>query len=291
MRATLIVNPCASSVMEERLRAVEQVLSRIVELETLETTGRGHASELAQGATGDLVLAYGGDGLFNEVINGLDGSRPVGFLPGGRTSVLSRALGFPRDPVAAAGRVALDRTRRISLGRANGRRFGFSAGIGVGAEAVRRVDAMGRTPDGRRPGDLTFARVVMGCLLRTWGPDLEIAGHGRVAMVFVSNDAVFSCAGAAPVRLSPTARFELGLDFAAPRRVNRRAVLRLGPRVVLGRGLGGAAVVTGHDLDRIEVTCDRPRALQVDGEDLGDVESVVFEAERDALSVLAPSIV
>ena len=47
------------------------------------------------------------------------------FIPGGGTSVLPRALGLPRDPVEAARRVAAGRTRRISLGRANGRRFGF----------------------------------------------------------------------------------------------------------------------------------------------------------------------
>ena len=42
----------------------------------------------------------------------------------------------------------------------------------------------------------------------------------------------------------------------------------------------------GHDLDRIEIVCDGPLPLQADGEDLGDVEEVVFEAERDAVSVL-----
>ena len=42
----------------------------------------------------------------------------------------------------------------------------------------------------------------------------------------------------------------------------------------------------GHDLDRIEVRCDRPLPLQADGEDLGDVEVATFEAERDALDVL-----
>ena len=38
-----------------------------------------------------------------------------------------------------------------------------------------------------------------------------------------------------------------------------------------------------HDADRIEIVCDRPMPLQVDGEDLGDVERSDFEAERDAV--------
>ncbi len=41
-----------------------------------------------------------------------------------------------------------------------------------------------------------------------------------------------------------------------------------------------------HDADRLEIACDRPLALQVDGEDLGDIEHAVLEAERDAITVL-----
>ncbi len=108
-------------------------------------------------------------------------------------------------------------------------------------------------------------------------------------MAFVSNDAVFSCAGRVPVRLSPEARFELGLDLVAPVRVDPGALVRLVPRLALGRGLAGArGVLFGHDLDRIEIRCDRPRPLQADGEDLGDVVEAVFEAERGAVSVLVP---
>ena len=81
----------------------------------------------------------------------------LGFVPGGGTSVLPRALGLPRDPIAAAYALAAGRERRISLGRANGRRFGFAAGVGLDAELVRRMDARGRDDEGRRPGDLTFA--------------------------------------------------------------------------------------------------------------------------------------
>ena len=57
--------------------------------------------------------------------------------------------------------------------------------------------------------------------------------------------------------------------------------------VLLGHGQENAPdILYGHDLDRLEVRCDRPLPLQVDGEDLGDVEHAVFEAERDAVAVL-----
>lgn len=289
MHVTLIVNPCSHRVKEERTRAVERELARTATVTTLLTERRGHASELVQQANADAIVVYGGDGLADEALNGATGMIPLGFLPGGHTNVLARALGLPRDPVASAAALAAGRTRRISLGRVNGRRFAFSAGIGVGAEAVRHVDALGRTADGRRASDLTFARVVAGRLLAGYDATLEIVGLGRAAMAFVSNHAVFSYAGLVPVRLSPEARFELGLDLVAPARVDLPTLARLAPRLALGRGLAGAGgVLSGHDLDRVEVHCDRPRPLQTDGEDLGDVQSAVFESERGAVSVLVP---
>src|SRR5919204_6084599 len=172
--AVLIVNPFASRVTEARLRAVEQELASTGHVRTVLTEHPLHASELAREATEvDAVFVFGGDGVANEVLNGLERDIPVGFLPGGGTSVLARALGLPRDPVAAARcvRDALehDRTRRISLGRVNGRRFAFSAGIGFAADLVRRVDGLGRRADGRRPGDLAYLREAAGLLARRRG--------------------------------------------------------------------------------------------------------------------------
>lgn len=291
MRATLIVNPYASSVTEERVRAVERALQAAWELEVVLTERRGHAIELAGAAEGDAILAFGGDGVFNEVLNGVDGTRPLGFLPGGRTNVLPRALGLPRDPVAAARQLALERNRRISLGRVNSRRFAFAAGIGLDSESVRRVDAMGRRDDGRRPGDLAFVRAVVGVVAASgWRlrDALEVDGGARAALIVVSNDAVFTYAGAVALRFCPEARFELGLDYAALASPGATQVARGFLRAARGRGLTGLpGAVTGHDVDRVEVVCDRPSALQADGEDLGDVERAVFECERNAVSVLA----
>ncbi len=289
MRVTLIVNPFASRVTEERVAAVERELSARWTVTTALTERRGHAVELARAAAGDAVVAFSGDGVFNEVLNGIERDLPVGFLPGGGANVLTRALGLPADPVEAARQLTAGRTRRISLGRVNGRRFGFSAGLGLDAEAVRRIDAMGRTPDGRRPGDLAFVwtllRIAAERGLR-WEPALEVEGLGRAALVFVSNCAEFTYAGPLALRFSPAARFELGLDVCAPERVGALSLAGYLARLAAGRGLAGArGVLHGHDLDRFEVVCDTPVALQADGEDLGDALLAVFEAERDAVAV------
>ena len=285
MRATLIVNPFASRVTEERVRAVEELLRPG---ETLLTERAGHATELAREAAGDVLYVFGGDGVVNEALNGLERDVPVGVIPGGHTNVLARALGLPRDPLAAARRLGRS-TRRISLGRVNGRRFAFASGIGVDAEAVREMETVRRVHEGRRPGDLQYARTIVTRLLRGYEPSLQVAGLGRCAILFVSNDAVFTYAGAMPLRFSPAARFELGLDVAAPERVTKGLLSRVVPRLVAGRGLAGMrGVLAAHDLDRLEVMCDRPLPLQADGEDLGDVTEAVFEAERAAISVFVP---
>jgi diacylglycerol kinase family enzyme len=280
---TLIVNPYASGVTEERVRAVEE---RLHPAQTMLTERRGHASELARAAEGDTLYVFGGDGVLNEALNGLDRDIPLGVIPGGHTNVLARALGLPRDPVEAAARIGRSQ-RRISLGRVNGRRFGFASGIGVDAEAVREMETVQRAREGRRPNDLQYARTVIARLLRGYEPVLELEGLGRAAILFVSNDAIYTYAGPLPLRFSADARFELGLDAAAPVRVTKRLLARVVPRLLAGSGLTPIrGVLSGHDLDRLEVRCDRPLPLQADGEDLGDVTEAVFEAERSAITVL-----
>jgi diacylglycerol kinase family enzyme len=88
-----------------------------------------------------------------------------------------------------------------------------------------------------------------------------------------------------PVHVAPEARFELGLDLLAPRKVSAASVPRLLLALATGRGRPRDAI-NGHDLDRIEIRCDSPQPLQVDGEDLGDVDAAIFEAEREAVIVL-----
>jgi diacylglycerol kinase family enzyme len=294
-RAVLIVNPYSTQVTGRRITQVESTLRAHAEVETKFTRAPGHATELAAEAAAarvDAIIVFSGDGTYNEALNGADGAVPFGFIPGGGTSVFPRALGLPRDPAEAAEAVgsalAQGRMRRISVGAVNGRRFSFSAGIGFDAEAVRRLNELGRDPGGARPGDVAFMRTIAKMILERrarWDPQLEIEGVGRAAFVLVAKGDPYSYAGAVPLRVTPAARFEDGIDFAAPQRVRPVDVPRLLMTLLRGSDRD-PRVLRGHDLDRIVVRCDRPLPLQADGEDLGDVEQAVFEAKRDAISVL-----
>jgi diacylglycerol kinase family enzyme len=287
----LIVNPWATGVDEKRLAAVRAVLPEDTELHM--TSAQGEATSLARDASGRVAALYvfGGDGTYNEVLNGIDATTPLGLIPGGGTSVLPRALGLPRDPVAAARWLGAEAgTRRISVASVNGRRFGFGAGIGLDAEIVRAVDLLGRRADGRRPGDMAFAWTSMRTLTRhrfRLEPALEVKDHGRAAFAIVSNSPAFSYAGPFALRVAGRASFDAGLDLVAPVRMRRRDLPRIARYAFAGVGETKADdVLYVHDADRLEVVCDRPMPLQADGEDLGDVEHAVFESEREAVTVL-----
>jgi len=293
-RAVLIVNPFATHVTEQAIAAVERALMRVAYVRTVRTEGPRHAVELAREADdADAVIVFSGDGGFNEALNGIErNDLPLGFVPGGGTSVLPRALGLPRDAVAAAEQLAdaleANRSRRISTGRVNDRRFAFGAGIGIDAEVVRRIDDRGRSPDGTRPGDLAFVSTFARLLVEHRGrlePMLEVEGFGRAAFVFVANVNVYSFLKAIAIKATPEAAFEQGLDFLAPVSVTPRTLPPL--LYALARGRPARNALRGHDLDRIGVKTDRPLPLQVDGEDLGDVTEAVFEAERGSISVLS----
>jgi diacylglycerol kinase family enzyme len=293
-RVVLIVNPYASAVDEQRIGIVERLLERHADVETVLTQHRGHAAELARDAArrADAIFVYSGDGGFNEAVNGAGADAPpLGCIPGGGTSVFPRVLGFGRDPIRATERLAdalaAGRTRRISVGRANGRRFLFSAGVRLDAELVRRIEAH-RSRAGR-PGDVAFVLTLAKLVAEHRGrfePLLEIDGVGRAAFAFVANADPYTYLGAIPLHLAPEARLELGLDLIAPAQVCARRIPRLLRYVFTGRRRP-AWVSAIHDADELHVRCERPLALQVDGEDIGDVTEAVFEAERDAISVLA----
>ena len=199
-----------------------------------------HATELArEHADAEAVYVFSGDGGFNEVLNGIDGDDAGRVHSRRRSQRAPAALGLPARSRPRRGALATGAPRRISLGRVNGRRFGFAAGIGLDAEAIRRIEARGRTEDGARAGNLVFAWELARLLAEHAGrfePALEILGRGRAAFALVANGDPYTYAGPVPLRVAPEARFELGIDLVAPRAVSPCAL----PRLLAYALLGGA---------------------------------------------------
>src|SRR5437660_6557280 len=148
-RMLIIVNPYATTVSDRLKNLVVYALRGRYDVHAVDTEARDHATDICRQAARegyDVVVAFGGDGTVNEAANGLAGSdTPLCCLPGGRANVYCRMLGIPTDVVDAAEhllRMADDwRPRRVDVGVVNGRRFVFSAGVGLDASVVERVDA------------------------------------------------------------------------------------------------------------------------------------------------------
>src|SRR5947209_10196585 len=123
MKVLLLVNASASAVTARGRVVIQKALSADHDVTTAETSRRGHASRLAQGAAADgvdVVVVLGGDGTLNEAANGLAGTATaLGVLPGGSTNVFARTIGLPNDPMEATGSLlsALSRgaIRRVGL--------------------------------------------------------------------------------------------------------------------------------------------------------------------------------
>src|SRR6516164_2933332 len=148
-RMLIIVNPYATTVSDRLKNLVVYALRGSYHVDAIDTEARDHATELTREAARegyDVVVAFGGDGTVNEAANGLVASdTPLFPLPGGRTNIYCRMLGIPTDVVDATEhllRIADDwRPRRVDLARVNDRWFTFSAGLGLDASVVERVDA------------------------------------------------------------------------------------------------------------------------------------------------------
>src|SRR5258705_3300172 len=147
-RMLVIVNPYASTVSDRLKTLVTFALQGRYEVDAIETEAQGHAIELCReaGHEGyDVVVAFGGDGTANEAANGLKGSgTPLTVLPGGRTNVLCKMLGIPGEIVDATEHLLRMADtwapRKIDVARVNERWFTFSAGLGLDASVVARVD-------------------------------------------------------------------------------------------------------------------------------------------------------
>jgi YegS/Rv2252/BmrU family lipid kinase len=304
MRAVLIVNPKATATTPRGRDVLARALASDLKLDVVETTHRGHAAEIAAEAVRDeldLVVTLGGDGTVNEAVNGLmtgTGTRPAyAVVPGGSANVFSRGLGLPEDPVEATSALLeslrAGRSRQISLGQVNGRYFSFCAGIGFDAEVTGIVE-------GRRRGG---ARSTPGLYVRSAvrhfydGSDrasLTSAIEGEspidgLQMVVVSNTSPWTYWGSRPLKPSPEASFETGLDIYAMRKMRLLPTLRALAQMAAAEGSGprGRAIARRHNLDSFLLTAPAPVALEVDGDYVGEFTRFELRSVPQALTVVA----
>jgi diacylglycerol kinase family enzyme len=300
-RLLLIVNPVARTYSKATLAVIEKALSADFKLEVAETKERGHASRLATQAVEDgvdLVVVFSGDGTVNEIVNALAGSETaIAALPGGATNVFVRALGLPLDAVEATGTLIAkaldDQAFKLSLGVADGRYFAVNCGAGVDAAAMRRIDA--RFPRTKAKFDrLAFRAVAWELLVGYAGrtADLELRvddGEPIPSLsVMVGRTDPYTYYKDRPVRMTPDATLDGGLDVLSVRKLRRRSVPRIAWQVFgSARHVHGRDIDYLHDASHVLVTSSRSFPVQVDGDSLGDHRRLEVGLAREVLWVVA----
>lgn len=305
MRALLVVNPKATATTARARDVLAHALASETKLDVVHTHSRGHAMQLARQAAVDgldLVVALGGDGTVNEVVNGLltdgpgSGVPALAVVPGGSTNVFARALGLPESPVEATGdlleALRVDRRRTLGLGLADDRWFTFCAGLGLDAAVVRRTDR--RRANGRRATPTLFVTEALREFFMTAErkrPPLTLTRPGaepeQLGLALVCNTAPWTYLAGRPVLPCPQASFDSRLDVFGIRKLRTATTLRHLRQILSAEPtLRGRHLLALHDVGGFTISAQSPLPFQLDGDDLGERTSVTFRAVPAALDVL-----
>lgn len=291
-RARLIYNP--TSGREEMRRILPDVLERLdrhgIEASCHATTGEGDATREAAWAVDrgyDIIIAAGGDGTLNEVVNGMAGKSqlpPLGVFPLGTTNDFARAMGISRRWEDYCDLVIENITRPIDIGKANGRYFINIAGGGTLTELTYEVPSRLKTLIGQ------LAYYVKGVeKMASLSPTkliIEAEGYevleGEFMMFLIAN----SNSVGGFEKLAPDARIDDGLlDVIAVRKCNLAEFIRLVTMALRGEHFNDPRVVY-FKTRRMEVTSPGNVQLNLDGE-LGGELPGVFEILPRHLQIFA----
>lgn len=231
----------------------------------------------------DTVIAAGGDGTVNAVVNGIAG-RPVtlGILPLGTMNVFATELGIPRNPKEAWAVIQAGRTRLVDLPRASGHAFVQMAGVGFDAQALQATSWDAKRNLGPLSYVISAAQVAARKppLMRVETPE----GNYEGSFVLIGNGRYYG----GPVPVFPNARLDDGkLDVIVFKHLSHLDLIRYLQGVIFGTHVGMPDVVY-FQTERLTVSSESEVPVEVDGEVIGNVP-VTFECPARQLRVLAPA--
>lgn len=294
-RARIVANPTSGgahseAALRELAETARWLTERGLPTELRLTRDAGHATELAREAAVaglEMVIAAGGDGTVNDVIQALAGYRTaLGVLPTGTVNVWAREMGIGLNAVDAREILLHGVRRRVDLGRAGQRYFLMMAGIGFDAEVARRVEQGRLKRFGLKLLEYLGAVLLLSVTHRPSSIRITMGQHKRrqqALMVIIGNTRLY---GGALTFTRRAVADDGTLDVVIIgsggmfHRINviGRALLRLpaaGPRVRYERA------------QMLRLESKRPTPVQVDGEVIGYLP-MTFSVASQALSVIVP---
>lgn len=281
----VILNPAARSDRAGQWRSrVEKVAHGAV----LHSTSKiGEAESLARKAAHEgykRIVAAGGDGTINEVVNGLAGTTAaLGLLPIGTVNVFATELGLPSGDLKQCWQIICEgHTRTIDLPSANGKHFVQLAGIGLDAQAVKETSVALK----RSFGPLSYL-VSAAQIASRPPPHLIIESKGATTIegsfVLIGNGRLYG----GPFPFFKRALIDDGLlDVVVFKRLGYLDIIRYLQDVIF------SSAITMPDLEYFQTRCLRVSAdeevpVEVDGELIGNCP-VEFRVRERGLRVLAP---
>lgn len=252
------------------------------------TQERGHAYDLATQAVNlgkDYVIAVGGDGTVNEVARALIyENSALGIIPVGSGNGLARHLGIPLNPVLAIEVINQQNKYLIDAGKANGRAFFCTAGIGFDAH-IGRMFSMST-----KRGFNTYVKTVLQEFLQYRSHtyyvkvDEEEEFSKEAFSITFANAAQFGN----NAYISPEADISDGkLDLCLIKKYPKRVALHLGMRL-FNKSIHKSRFVTIKKVDSVIIKCPDADCFHLDGEFLnlqGDLEVQVIPR---CLNILTP---
>jgi diacylglycerol kinase (ATP) len=297
----LIVNPVAANGAVgknwPRIRGFLQAEG--AEFDAVLTEEPGHATQLAQQALDDgyrTIVAVGGDGTVNEVINGLveegsvDPEVTLGILPCGRGADFARMLGIPRDYMEACRQLLRLEPRPVDLGRVTCLREGReveryfinAAGLGFDGEVSELVNRFPKVLG----GTITYLACLLIGLITYRNKNVELSfdgqhARGRVNSVIVCNGCYFG----GGMFIAPGASFDDGLfSVVILGNLNKLEVVVNVPRVYKGTHLTHPKV-SHFSAKEVHVEARERMFIQAEGELIGEAPAT-FQIIPQALRVL-----
>jgi diacylglycerol kinase (ATP) len=281
-RTCIIINPAARGA-KSRLARLEKIARGAI-IKTTEGPGDAEAQAeraVEQGYT--TIVAAGGDGTVNEVVNGI-GVAPVslGILPMGTVNVFAMELGIPLNLDRAWKVIREKKIRRIDLASANGHFFVQMAGIGFDAQVVKENSRATKRVLGPLSYLLTATKVAV-----AKPPRLRVICHGKMvaegSFVLVGNGRFYG----GPFSLFNEANLQDGLlDVCVFRGSDYLSIIRYMRGALFG-SLSRFSDVHYFKAKNLIVEANREVPLEVDGE-LSGHSPVKFAIKPGKLRVLAP---
>lgn len=296
--ALIFVNPAAgggrTASCLSRIKSLLASMSFPAEFVLTESSEQLEQSARTAIATGrHLLFALGGDGTFQGLANAAFGSDVIlGVLPAGGGNDLARALGLPKDPLAAAEAVLRGQPRWVDLVRArtaDGRERLYAGGGGVGldAEAARYASGTFR----RIPGRFRYIASAIRAFSEHQPLNVHIefpgcefsAVHSTALLAGILNTPTYG----GGLRLAPEAAVDDGfLEVVLIDDLRVTEVLKILPRLVSSGELHTPRIKRWR-VKRVCLTTDRPCLFQGDGEIFGPAP-LEIELLPKAIRVLAP---